>query len=138
MPVFYVCDRCTACCRWPGQVRLAVGETGRMAGHLGLSEQEFIERYTRLNASRTGLSLVDQADGSCVFLEGGDCRIQPVKPQQCREFPNVWNFAGFQSECGAQPVDVSVEEWRRRVRESTGREAEPPEDGTGTAVSPSR
>ena len=127
MPVFYVCDRCTACCRWPGQVRLAPGETGRIAGHLEMPEEEFIERYTQLNASRTGLSLVDQADRSCVFLEGGDCRIQPVKPQQCREFPNVWNFPGFRSECRAQPEKVSVEEWRRRVREATGREVEPPE-----------
>jgi len=22
MPIFYECQRCTACCRWPGQVRL--------------------------------------------------------------------------------------------------------------------
>ncbi|MBL9172303.1 MAG: YkgJ family cysteine cluster protein [Verrucomicrobiales bacterium] len=127
MPVFYVCDRCTACCRWPGQVRLASDEAGRIAGHLGISEAEFIEHYTRLNASRTGLSLVDQADGACVFLDGGDCRIQPVKPQQCREFPNVWNFPGFRSECRAQPVEVSLEEWKRRVRAATGRDVEPPE-----------
>lgn len=111
---------------------MAEGETARIAGFLGLSEDAFIERYTRLNASRTGLSLVDQANGSCVFLDGGDCRIQAVKPQQCREFPNVWNFPGFRSECRALPVEVSAEEWRRRVRESTGRDAEPPEvDGKG-------
>ncbi|MEJ0090969.1 MAG: hypothetical protein WDM80_14655 [Limisphaerales bacterium] len=31
MPIFYECQRCTACCRWPGQVRLADVEITRLA-----------------------------------------------------------------------------------------------------------
>jgi len=30
-----------------------------------------------------------------------DCSVQPVKPQQCREFPNHWNFPGFEKTCHA-------------------------------------
>ena len=126
MPIFLECDRCTACCRWPGQVRLTDSEIARLAAHLGLAEPEFIERYTRLNSTRTGLALIDQADGACVFLEGNDCRVNPVKPQQCREFPNLWNFPGFERHCRAQPREVGVAEWKRRVNEAIGRDVEPP------------
>ncbi len=133
MPIFWECDRCTACCRWPGQVRLTGAEITRIAAHLGLTEPEFIDRHTRLNRQRTGLALKDRGDGACSFLDGGDCRIQAVKPQQCRDFPNLWNFPGFESVCRARPVDVEADEWRRRILGATGRPdaqpAVPPVDG---------
>ena len=30
--VHYVCQRCTACCRWPGDVRVEEEEIARIAG----------------------------------------------------------------------------------------------------------
>jgi uncharacterized protein len=104
MPIFYECDRCTACCRWPGQVKLSNAEISAMAAFLSLTEGEFIQRYTRLHTSRTALALEDKPGGECIFLDGHDCRVNPVKPQQCRGFPNLWNFPGFQQVCRAQPV----------------------------------
>lgn len=126
MPIFWQCDRCTACCRWPGQVTFTDEELSRMAAHLNLTESEFIDRFTRINAQRTGLALTDQADGSCVFLDGNDCRINPVKPQQCRDFPNLWNFPRFELVCRAKPIELSPDDWKRRIREATGRDASPP------------
>lgn len=120
MPIFYECQRCTACCRWPGQVRLEAEEIPRMAGFLGLEERDFIDRYTRLRADRRGLALTEEADGRCVFLDGCDCRIQPVKPRQCRDFPNRWNFPGFRDFCEAVAVELDEEEYRRRLREAAG------------------
>jgi Fe-S-cluster containining protein len=76
-------------------------EIGRIAGFLGLSEDEFIQRHTRLNRRRTGLSLLEAGDGRCVWLNGVDCRLQPVKPDQCRGFPNTWNFPGWRQLCQA-------------------------------------
>lgn len=116
MPIFHECERCTACCRWPGQVNLAPGEIPRIAAFLGMTEEAFIADDTRLNRERSGLALQDQSDGSCIFLDGKNCLIQPVKPGQCRGFPNLWNFPGFEQVCRARPVEVSAEEWRARIQ----------------------
>lgn len=122
MPTFYECQRCTACCRWPGQVKLGPEEVARISAYLDLPEPEFIERYTRLRSDRKGLALKDKENGECVFLEGNACRIQAAKPQQCRDFPNLWNFPGFEKACHAIPVEVDADEYRRRIKAATGRD----------------
>ncbi len=115
MPIFLECQRCTACCRWPGQVRLTDEEITRLAAFKHISENELIQQFTRLRHDRQGLALREQPDGACIFLEGNDCAIQPVKPQQCREFPNLWNFPGFEKICHAIPREVSAAEYERRI-----------------------
>ena len=115
MPIFLECQRCTACCRWPGQVRLSNAEIARLAAFKRVDEHDFIQQFTRLRWDRGGLALLEKADGSCIFLEGNDCAVQPVKPQQCREFPNLWNFPGSENICRAIPREVSEEEYQRRV-----------------------
>ena len=108
MTIHYECVRCTECCRWPGQVKLSDAEITRMAAFLGLSEFDFIQQYTRLRPDRRGLALQDAPAGACILLAGRDCRVQPVKPQQCRDFPNGWNFPGFERICRAVPRVVEV------------------------------
>jgi len=96
------CRRCGNCCRWSGYVRLTQAEIDAIAGFLKMTPELFAERYTRLTADRTGLSLIENVDGSCVFLEESRppaCRIEAVKPRQCRDFPEKWNFPGWEKEC---------------------------------------
>ena len=121
MPIFLECDRCTACCRWPGQVRLAPGEVERIAEHLGITADAFIQQHTRLTHQRDGLALLDKSDGTCQWLAGHECRIQAVKPQQCRDFPNLWRSPETMEKCQAKPVEVTPGEWITRVRAATGR-----------------
>lgn len=103
---YYLCQRCGNCCRWPGDVRITDDETEAIASFLGLSVDEFVGRYTRLNANRTGLSIIDKPNGECIFLEGKNhCLIQSVKPVQCSGFPNEWRFPGWRDVCEA--VEVS-------------------------------
>jgi Fe-S-cluster containining protein len=116
VPIFYECQRCTACCRWPGQVRLNDAEIKRLAVFKGMTEPEFIQRYTRLAQNRQGLVLEDKPNGECIFLDGCDCAVQPVKPRQCSDFPNLWNFPGFQNICKAIPKQLSDEEHARRIK----------------------
>ena len=104
--VYYVCQRCTACCKWPGDVRLEVDELVSIASHLGLTEEEFIAQYTRLRTNRMGLSLIEKENHECIMLDGDACRIHPVKPEQCAGFPNKWNFPGWRKVCEAIPVPV--------------------------------
>ncbi len=107
--VHYQCQRCANCCRWPGFVKLAEEDIRAIAAHLEMDESEFIQEYTRLRPRRDGLALTDKPNGECIFLDGRDCRIQEVKPSQCRGFPNEWNFPGWREVCEA----VEVEEAER-------------------------
>ncbi|MBP7951325.1 MAG: YkgJ family cysteine cluster protein [Verrucomicrobiales bacterium] len=104
---WFACQRCANCCKWPGDVVLWEDEADRIARFLGLPVAEFIERFTRLRANRTGLSLTEKENGECIFLDGIDCRINAVKPQQCRDFPNKWNFPGWRDRCEAIEVPLA-------------------------------
>ena len=104
---FYVCQRCTACCKWPGDVRIEEDEIKRIAGFLSLTEVAFVERFTRLRCNRQGLSLIEKANHECIMLEGNSCLIHPVKPEQCRGFPNKWNFPGWRQVCEAVPIPMA-------------------------------
>ena len=102
--VYYQCQRCTNCCRWPGFVKIDDADIAALALFFGLTEREFIERYTRLRQYRDGLALLEKPNGECIFLDGRDCAVQAVKPRQCSGFPNTWNFPGWRNVCEAIPV----------------------------------
>ena len=101
-----------------------------MAAFLGLSEDEFIQTYTRVNSTRNGLALADKVNGECILLEGNECRVNPVKPQQCRDFPNLWNFPNFRQVCRAKEVIMAQEEYEGAIREATGGNSERACDGS--------
>lgn len=104
--VRYQCQRCGNCCRWPGFVRLTDADVTALAGRFGLEERAFIERHTRLRPARDGLALLDKPNGECAMLDGFNrCSVQDAKPEQCRGFPNAWNFPGWREVCEA--VEVS-------------------------------
>ena len=103
--VYYQCQRCTNCCRWPGFVKVDDADITAIAAHLGLDEDTFIQNYTRLRPRRDGLALIDKPNGECIFLQGKDCAVQPVKPHQCVGFPNTWNFPRWREVCEAVPVE---------------------------------
>ena len=71
-----------------------------------MTEVEFFDLHTRLTPDRRHLSLIEKDDGSCEYLSvAGDgvacCGIESVKPVQCRDFPERWNFPDWQKLCGA-------------------------------------
>ena len=98
----HTCHRCGACCRWEGDVCLTQSDVQAISAYLHMTEEQFINTYCRLQRNRQGLSLVDTEDGACcMLLRDNTCAIQPVKPQQCRDFPLRWNFPGWEQRCPA-------------------------------------
>lgn len=106
--VHYACQRCTRCCRWPGDVRLEDDEIPHIAAYLHMAEHDFIHRYTRLRTNRQGLSLIEKENHECIMLEGNACKIHAVKPAQCAGFPNTWNFPGWEQVCEAIPIAIGI------------------------------
>ena len=87
-------------------MKLESGEAEAIAAFLKISEEEFFESHTRLTPDRRHLSLIEKPDGSCEYLTADEtglacCAIEKVKPVQCREFPERWNFPDWQKHCGA-------------------------------------
>ena len=98
--IIHSCQRCGACCRWEGNVCLTDEDITAIAAYLGMDEVAFINELCHLQRNRRGLSLIDSPDGACIMLQADNtCRIQPVKPQQCRDFPHKWNFPGWEQRC---------------------------------------
>ena len=96
------------------------GEIARLAQLKGLSEPEFIARFARVTYCQDGLALREKPNGECILLEGRDCTVEAAKPQQCRNFPNVSRFPGFELACAAAPREVSRPEWEALVERTTG------------------
>lgn len=91
MAAEFHCHRCGACCRWPGIVRVNTDDIQAIAAFLGLSQELFIARHTCLSPDRKGLILSGGLKSPCRFLTpASGCRINSVKPQQCRTFPFGW------------------------------------------------
>ena len=101
-PAEFHCVRCGKCCTWKGLVKVTPDEADSIAAFLKMTPRDFIDSLTRLSPDRTTLSLLEKEDGSCYFYEAEtrSCRIQPVKPGQCRAFPFTWNFPGWENICG--------------------------------------
>ena len=84
-------------------MKVTAAEIADIARHLGVGEDDFIQRFTRLSPQRDGLALIDRPNGECAFLNGRDCTLHAVKPGRCRGFPSAWNFPGWGETCEAVP-----------------------------------
>jgi len=82
-------------------VRISQPEGEAIAAFLGMNLGDFLARMTRLTGDRRGLSLIERTDGACVFYHDAPpgCQIYPVRPRQCRAFPQGWNFPGWRELC---------------------------------------
>lgn len=103
----FVCSRCGACCRWPGAVKVSDAEVDAIAELLGMAVEEFLAEHTEITPDRRHLSLREKPGGECEYLAVDEqglsyCIIEKAKPQQCRNFPDKWNFPGWQEKCSGE------------------------------------
>ncbi len=84
------CFRCGVCCT-KYQIYLTLIEARRIADELGLTWEEWVDRYTSQSWAGSDSFLLRRYDGTCVFLErvkGSNitrCLTQLFKPSACRE-----------------------------------------------------
>ena len=103
--VRFRCVQCGTCCRWPGYVVVGDAEIHAIVEYLAMPMEQFLELCTRPVGGSRRLSLAESPDGSCLFLTSGNrCKIHPVKPQQCRDFPSKWQSSRYQQLCSAVQI----------------------------------
>ena len=94
----FECQRCGGCCSGPsGYVELTSEEAVHMAEFLGISLEEFKERYTRTEyAPNWYLKEVPSKEHGldCIMLERESeppfrtgCKVHKCRPQQCSTWP---------------------------------------------------
>jgi hypothetical protein len=79
-PFSYRCNSCNRCCH-EKLIPVNPYEIARIAGRLGLSTSETIDRFTS-NGSALAFP-----EGACTFLTGQGCSIHPDRPLVCRLYP---------------------------------------------------
>lgn len=98
----FKCKMCGNCCNMHGYVRLEDGEVDALAKFLDISTSNFISEYTEMMPDRSGLTLTEFSNGRCVFLEtDNSCKVNDVKPQQCKDFPEEWRYPIGDETCPA-------------------------------------
>ncbi len=92
-----ICRQCRRCCQGEGRVYLNFEEARRISGFLQEDFSVFVEKFCTIAENR--LTLKSKFNQDCIFLEDDGCRIYPVRPQQCRDFPFKWQYEGAGREC---------------------------------------
>ena len=81
----FQCRQCGDCCSGRGGIFVRPDEVEAMSALLALPVAEFCRRFVEASALGPRLTV---AEGVCVFLmEGKYCRVHPVKPFICRQWP---------------------------------------------------
>lgn len=98
----FECKQCGNCCRGIGYVRITPDDAERIARFLNIKLASFYNQYTfrpegliSNSTENTEWWLLDTESHECVFLEKNLCKIHPVKPLQCRDFPQQWHPRDF-------------------------------------------
>lgn len=85
----FKCKRCGSCCKGESTVSLSKEEISRIAKFLNLSESKFLKKYTvKRGDFRIEMKV---KEGFCIFFDRKKrlCKIHPVKPKKCKEWPFV-------------------------------------------------
>lgn len=120
----FVCRRCGECCRGVGGILVTPAEMEALAAYLGL--EVAVLRRDYLVDTPLGWQVASPA-GVCIFLAGGLCRVHPVKPRICRQWPylpalvaHADEFEAAREACPGLAAVGSHEDFRRQARTRGG------------------
>jgi Fe-S-cluster containining protein len=113
----FECRMCGECCYGEGGIFLQGAEAGKIAGFLEMSAAGFLARFCEKRHGR--FYLKSGPDGYCCFYDqAAGCRIHPVKPTRCAQWPffnaivgDRDNWKQAQEACPGINPDCSFEEF---------------------------
>ena len=121
----FECRQCGECCKGYGGTYVTEGDILAIADYVGISTEDFINRY--LTQSGSGRVLAQGEDGYCIFAEHGRCGIHPVKPRMCSAWPFIegvlrdpGNWYIMAGSCPGIRTDVSENTIRRCIETALG------------------
>jgi Fe-S-cluster containining protein len=86
------CRACANCCK-VAETDITRRAVARISRKLGMTEQEFVKKYTTASTFEDEL-ILRRTDKGCIFLDGNDCTIYENRPDTCRNFPHLVRGAG--------------------------------------------
>ena len=86
------CRACANCCK-VAETDITERDTARISRAMGMSEKEFVEKYTTSSAFEDEM-ILRRTDAGCIFLNGNDCTIYEDRPDTCRNFPHLVRGSG--------------------------------------------
>ena len=124
------CRECGNCCK-VFRPQLTPQDVGRLAGHLGIPEEEFVEEYiVEFGAGKAQFFKC----APCPFLHDNACTVYPGRPDVCRAYPTLYkedfirNIGITFSNCSVCPIVYNVyERVKMEIRETQATNL-PPED----------
>ncbi|MDI6853430.1 MAG: YkgJ family cysteine cluster protein [Deltaproteobacteria bacterium] len=112
----FACRQCGECCCGDKGILVTPSEAEALAAFLRLTLEELQSRF--LIDSPLGPQLAT-LNGACVFLADNRCRVHPVKPRICREWPflpallkHADEFEAAKEACPGLAQGCSHEEFR--------------------------
>ncbi len=82
----FECRRCGKCCEGRGGIVVGAKDLARLAAHLAVSPERFLELYTEEMGGKA--HLLTGGDGACLFFRAGfGCSVHPARPDVCRAWP---------------------------------------------------
>jgi len=82
----FECRMCGDCCRGYGGTYVSTSDIQAIATYLQIDPADFKNKYCRRSGSRYVIAQSDS--GYCIFWDQL-CRIHPVKPRMCRNWPFI-------------------------------------------------
>ena len=119
----FKCKECGKCCKNRHDILLTPYDLYRVAGFLGRTPQEFLERYCDVYEGHSSHFPVVRIlpiapDNVCPFLRNKKCVLHARKPVVCRVYPlsrvfidgdTRYHFGG--AGCKHEPKSITVREW---------------------------
>ncbi len=84
--VAFECKRCGHCCQGKGGIVLRETDVERLAAHLQMDADAFLQKYTE-NPHGKPLIIVGDDDFCIFFEQGKGCSVHTAKPDVCRAWP---------------------------------------------------